>query len=135
VPAELLYPLARPGAKAVPGGVQAAGGRRHSQRRFKRLAVRDTGAQRGEHRVAGATRLKRLDARADELQVTPAIAVEHERRMLGAGEQDRARTGLVKVKSGPDGAPYAFDLDYCKGCGICATECPCGAIEMIPEEV
>ncbi len=28
---------------------------------------------------------------------------------------------------------YAFDLDYCKGCGICAQECPCGAIEMIPE--
>jgi NADPH-dependent glutamate synthase beta subunit-like oxidoreductase len=31
--------------------------------------------------------------------------------------------------------PYAFDLDYCKGCGICAAECPCGAIEMVPETV
>jgi NADPH-dependent glutamate synthase beta subunit-like oxidoreductase len=30
---------------------------------------------------------------------------------------------------------YAFDLDYCKGCGICVTECPCGAIEMIPETI
>ena len=30
---------------------------------------------------------------------------------------------------------YRFDLDYCKGCGICAQECPCGAIEMIPEEI
>ena len=29
---------------------------------------------------------------------------------------------------------YAFDLDYCKGCGICAEECPCGAIQMEPEE-
>jgi NADPH-dependent glutamate synthase beta subunit-like oxidoreductase len=29
---------------------------------------------------------------------------------------------------------YAFDLDYCKGCGICVQECPCGAIEMVPEE-
>jgi NADPH-dependent glutamate synthase beta subunit-like oxidoreductase len=31
--------------------------------------------------------------------------------------------------------PYAFDLDYCKGCGICAAECPCGAIEMVPETI
>jgi NADPH-dependent glutamate synthase beta subunit-like oxidoreductase len=30
---------------------------------------------------------------------------------------------------------YAFDLDYCKGCGICVAECPCGAIEMVPEEI
>ncbi len=38
------------------------------------------------------------------------------------------------LKPGPDGEPYAFDLDYCKGCGMCVTECPCGAIEMVPEE-
>ena len=31
--------------------------------------------------------------------------------------------------------PYAFDYDYCKGCGICAAECPCGAIEMVPETI
>jgi 2-oxoacid:acceptor oxidoreductase delta subunit (pyruvate/2-ketoisovalerate family) len=28
---------------------------------------------------------------------------------------------------------YAIDYDYCKGCGLCAAECPCGAIEMQPE--
>ncbi len=28
---------------------------------------------------------------------------------------------------------YEFNLDYCKGCGICAAECPCGAIDMVPE--
>jgi len=28
---------------------------------------------------------------------------------------------------------YEIDYDYCKGCGICAAECPCGAIQMIPE--
>jgi NADPH-dependent glutamate synthase beta subunit-like oxidoreductase len=32
-----------------------------------------------------------------------------------------------------DGDRYAIDLDYCKGCGLCAAECPCGAIAMIPE--
>jgi NADPH-dependent glutamate synthase beta subunit-like oxidoreductase len=39
---------------------------------------------------------------------------------------------VLKVDEG-DG--YAFDLDYCKGCGICVEECPCGAIEMIPEVI
>ena len=30
---------------------------------------------------------------------------------------------------------YAIDLDFCKGCGLCVQECPCGAIEMIPEKI
>jgi 2-oxoacid:acceptor oxidoreductase delta subunit (pyruvate/2-ketoisovalerate family) len=30
---------------------------------------------------------------------------------------------------------YQFDLDFCKGCGICAAECPCGAIDMVPEQI
>ena len=35
------------------------------------------------------------------------------------------------------GAPYAYaiDYDFCKGCGICVAECPCGAIRMVPEEI
>ena len=33
------------------------------------------------------------------------------------------------------GHGYAIDYDFCKGCGICAAECPCGAIEMVPEEI
>jgi NADPH-dependent glutamate synthase beta subunit-like oxidoreductase len=28
---------------------------------------------------------------------------------------------------------YEIDLDYCKGCGLCAEECPAGAIVMEPE--
>lgn len=36
------------------------------------------------------------------------------------------------IKLGP-GQRYEIDLDYCKGCGICVTECPAGAIQMIPE--
>jgi 2-oxoacid:acceptor oxidoreductase delta subunit (pyruvate/2-ketoisovalerate family) len=38
------------------------------------------------------------------------------------------------VKLAP-GERYEIDYDYCKGCGICAQECPCGAIAMVPEEV
>ncbi|MFJ9566126.1 NAD(P)-binding protein [Streptomyces fuscichromogenes] len=37
------------------------------------------------------------------------------------------------TKLGP-GMGFAVDLDYCKGCGLCAAECPCGAIDMVPED-
>ncbi|MDR1119114.1 MAG: NAD(P)-binding protein [Bifidobacteriaceae bacterium] len=39
----------------------------------------------------------------------------------------------VIVKLG-HGQKYEIDLDYCKGCGVCAAECPCGCIEMVPED-
>lgn len=32
-----------------------------------------------------------------------------------------------------DGQRYRFDYEICQGCGLCAQECPCGAIDMIPE--
>ena len=38
------------------------------------------------------------------------------------------------IKLGP-GKKFAVNYDYCKGCGICANECPCGAIEMVPEDI
>ncbi len=38
---------------------------------------------------------------------------------------------VIKLSDGK----YEFNLDYCKGCGICAHECPCGAIEMVPERI
>ena len=36
------------------------------------------------------------------------------------------------IKHGP-GKGFSFNYDFCKGCGICAAECPCGAIVMTPE--
>ena len=38
------------------------------------------------------------------------------------------------IKLGP-GNRFRFNFDYCKGCGICAAECPCGAIKMVPEMI
>jgi len=38
------------------------------------------------------------------------------------------------IKLGP-GNRFQFNYDYCKGCGICAQECPCGAIAMVTEEI
>ena len=31
------------------------------------------------------------------------------------------------------GNRFAINYDYCKGCGLCAEECPCGAIDMVKE--
>ncbi len=38
------------------------------------------------------------------------------------------------IKLGP-GRRYEFNYDYCKGCGLCVAECPCGAIRTVPEEI
>jgi len=38
------------------------------------------------------------------------------------------------IKLGP-GQRFQFNYDYCKGCGLCVAECPCGAINMVPEDI
>jgi Pyruvate/2-oxoacid:ferredoxin oxidoreductase delta subunit len=37
---------------------------------------------------------------------------------------------VIKLADGQ----YEIDYDCCKCSGICVTECPCGFIEMVPEE-
>ncbi len=38
------------------------------------------------------------------------------------------------TKLGP-GKRFEFKYDYCKGCSICVSECPCGAIKMVSEDI
>ncbi|MGD9334228.1 MAG: NAD(P)-binding protein, partial [Desulfobacterales bacterium] len=38
------------------------------------------------------------------------------------------------VKISPSTGKYEFDLDFCKGCGLCAKECPCHYILMTLEK-
>ncbi len=38
------------------------------------------------------------------------------------------------IKLGP-GNRFEFNYDYCKGCALCAAECPCGAINLVSESV
>ena len=40
-------------------------------------------------------------------------------------------TGCIEDKV----SHFAADLDYCKGCGMCAKGCPASAIMMVREEV
>ena len=37
------------------------------------------------------------------------------------------------IKLGTGEYQHEIDYDYCKGCGLYAAECPCGAVEMEPE--
>ena len=48
-------------------------------------------------------------------------------RRLPRQRRDQARRARTRR--------YEIDLDFCKGCGLCVAECPCGAIEMVPEEI
>jgi 2-oxoacid:acceptor oxidoreductase delta subunit (pyruvate/2-ketoisovalerate family) len=73
-----------------------------------------------------------------QLGLTPENALFEARRCLSCGncfECDNCYgvcPDNAVIKLAP-GERYAFDYDYCKGCGICVQECPCGAIEMQPE--
>lgn len=40
---------------------------------------------------------------------------------------------IKTVELATDGSHYLFDLDYCKGCALCAHECPTGYIQMQAE--
>ncbi len=40
---------------------------------------------------------------------------------------------LKTTERARDGSHYVFDYDYCKGCGLCAHECPCGYIRMVED--
>jgi len=90
--------------------------------------------------VAPQLDLVRRTSGFDEVQLglTETTALFEARRCLSCGncfECDNC-FGVCPdnavVKLGP-GNRFEINLDYCKGCGICATECPCGAIDMVPE--
>lgn len=67
-------------------------------------------------------------------------AMEESRRCLSCGncfECDNCYgvcPDNAVIKLGP-GNRFRFNYDYCKGCGLCAEECPCGAIKMVDEEI
>ena len=88
-------------------------------------------------RLAAARRASTFDEVVQGLDETTALY--EARRCLSCGncfECDNCY-GMCPdnavIKLGP-GQGFTIDLNYCKGCGICAAECPCGAIDMVPEQ-
>lgn len=85
--------------------------------------------------------LARRTSSFDEVQggLTEETALFEARRCLSCGncfECDNCYgvcPDNAVIKLGP-GLRYQFNYDFCKGCGVCAAECPCGAIDMVPEE-
>ena len=53
--------------------------------------------------------------------------------VLNTGDWRTQRPVLDQEACIADGK-FTICYDYCKGCGICAHECPKNAITMIPEE-
>lgn len=86
--------------------------------------------------------LARRTSTFDEVQhgLTEENAIFEARRCLSCGncmECDNCYgvcPDNAVIKLGP-GKGYDFNYDYCKGCGVCAQECPCGHIVMVPEKI
>jgi 2-oxoacid:acceptor oxidoreductase delta subunit (pyruvate/2-ketoisovalerate family) len=86
--------------------------------------------------------LARRTSSFDEVQggLTESNALFEARRCLSCGncfECDNCYgvcPDNAVIKLGP-GQRFQFNYDYCKGCGVCVSECPCGAIDMVNEDV
>ena len=86
--------------------------------------------------------LARRTSSFDEVQggLTEDNALFEARRASAAAIASSATTATASApttrsSSSAPGSASRFNYDYCKGCGVCVAECPCGAIEMVPEDV
>ncbi|MDT8992189.1 NAD(P)-binding protein [Curvibacter sp. APW13] len=94
------------------------------------------------HTVRPQLNLARRTSSFDEVQggLSAENALFEARRCLSCGncfECDNCYgvcPDNAVTKLGP-GKGFEFKYDYCKGCGVCVAECPCGAIDMVPEDV
>jgi NADPH-dependent glutamate synthase beta subunit-like oxidoreductase len=97
-------------------------------------------APRHSERVAGAASAaaRPLEFTEVNLGLTSAQALAEARRCFNCGVCNLCELCLifcpdVAIARQPDGKGFDIDLDYCKGCGVCAVECPRGAIVMTRE--
>jgi len=91
----------------------------------------------GEKHLAPGLRLASF--REANLGFDEVSALREAERCMSCGTCNRCDTCLilcpdVAIRRLPDERGYEIDYDYCKGCGICAEECPRHAVS-IQEEV
>ncbi|MFH1351891.1 MAG: NAD(P)-binding protein [Pseudomonadota bacterium] len=72
------------------------------------------------------------------LGMDAAVALEEAKRCLSCGVCRLCGNCYLfcpdsAVQLDPQSGRFAIDYDYCKGCGVCQNECPCGFIIMISE--
>jgi ferredoxin len=66
----------------------------------------------------------------------PLEWVAARRALLGAlPAESGALPGGLRARLLDPGERDEIDLDFCQGCGLRVAECPCGAIEMVPERI
>ncbi|MDH4051169.1 MAG: NAD(P)-binding protein, partial [Rubrivivax sp.] len=120
-------------------GVQTPTGAKHAPASFERL--NPWYYSDAPKTVRPQLEIARRTSSFDEVQggLTEDNALFEARRCLSCGncfECDNCYgvcPDNAVIKLGP-GKRFQFNYDYCKGCGVCVAECPCGAIEMVPEE-
>jgi NADPH-dependent glutamate synthase beta subunit-like oxidoreductase len=88
------------------------------------------------HRIPPGERIK------DFREITPVMddtsAIEEAKRCLSCGMCRLCGNCYLFCAEGavqldPQSGRFAVDYEYCKGCGVCQNECPCGYIVMITE--
>jgi 2-oxoacid:acceptor oxidoreductase delta subunit (pyruvate/2-ketoisovalerate family) len=89
-----------------------------------------------ERRLAPALRVGSF--RETNLGYGEESALREAERCMSCGTCNHCDTCLilcpdVSIRRSPEGDCYEVDYDYCKGCGICAEECPRSAISIQEE--
>jgi pyruvate ferredoxin oxidoreductase gamma subunit len=95
------------------------------------------GSERTGAPVVGFCRIDDRPIRTHEPVVSPDAVIIQDATLLHQVDvfDGVAPDGYLLINTSRSLGELGLDsyLDFCKGCGLCAAECPSGAIDMVPE--